>query len=351
MTRTTFLRIAAWLAAGLVLLAVLGWAYVRSLDLDSIPRANPAATPASLAYLSKPPPAQRGRILLVVSSAERGGPLGKKAGYELTELARAYYVFQANGYQPDIASPKGGKPPGRLDPDDMGDADYAFLNDPAAQARVRQSIPLAQVDASAYAAVYFVGGKGAMFDLPGNPDVARLVRAIGTRGVVGAVCHGPAALLDVTLDDGTPFVAGRRMTGFTNDEELFLDADARSRFSFLLQDRAVQRGATFVTAPKYLDHTVIDGRLVTGQNAWSSWSSAEAVIAALGHVPVPRPADPQEHSVRVLEAFYRGGYAAAAASQASAPGFDRMLVLMHAVVAAMEWRLGDAFQLQRLAHP
>lgn len=350
MTRI-ILHIAGWLAASLALLAVLGWTYYRSFDLDSLPRPNQQATPADLAYLQKAPPAQRGRILLVVSSAETGGPQHKKAGYELTELARAYYVFQANGYQADIASPKGGEPPRRIDPDDMGDADYAFLNDAVAQAKVKQSIPLARASADGYAALYIVGGKGAMYDLPGNPDVARLVRAIGDRGVVGAVCHGPAALLEVKRDDGTPFVAGRRMTGFTDAEELFLDADARVRFPFLLQERARQRGARFVAAPKYLDHTVVDGRLVTGQNSWSSWSSAEAVVAALGHVPVARTPDGQEDSVRVLQAYYRGGYQAAVARQAALPGFDRMLVLMHAVVAAMEWRLGDAFHLQRLAHP
>ena len=346
-----FLRIAAWAAAGLALLAILCWAYYRSFGFDTMPRPNRAATPADVAYLTQAPPAQRGRILLVVSSAERAGPQNKKAGYELTELARAYYVFRANGYQPDIASPKGGKPPARIDLDDMTDADYAFLNDPAAQAKVASSIPLAHAKAADYAAVYIVGGKGAMFDLPENPEVARLVREVGARGVVGAVCHGPAALLDVMRDDGKPFVAGRRMTGFTNDEELFLDTDARARFPFLLQERAVQRGAVFLEAPKYLDHTVSDGRLVTGQNSWSSWSTAEAVIAALGHVPVPRVPDAQEHSVRVLEAYYRGGYEAALARQSALPGFDRMLVLMHAVVAAMEWRMGDAFQLQRLAHP
>lgn len=349
MTRP-FLRAAAWLAAGLAAIAVAGWCYYQSFNLDAAPKANPLATPASLPYLRNAVAEQRGRILAVVTSAARGGPQNRKAGYELTELARAWYVFSANGYEVDIASPAGGEPPARIDQEDMGDADYAFLNDPAAQAKVRHSIPLAQADASKYAAVYFVGGKGAMFDFPANPDIARLVRAIAPRGVVGGVCHGPAALLDVRLADGTPFVAGRRLTGFTNDEELFMDGQARGRFAFLLQDRAVQRGARFVAAPKFIDNTVIDGRLVTGQNPWSTWSSAEGVVAALGHVPVARPASAEEHSVRLLDAYYRGGYAAARERQQAAPGFDKMLVLMHAAVAAMEWRVADAFQLQRLAN-
>ncbi|MGZ8290557.1 MAG: type 1 glutamine amidotransferase domain-containing protein [Telluria sp.] len=348
--KRTFLRAAAWLAASLLFLAAAGWGYYRSFDLDKEPQANPHASAAALPYLQNALAERRGKILIVVSSVARGGPLNKKAGYELTELARAWYVFQANGYEVDVASPAGGTPPVRIDKDDMGDTDYAFLNDAAAQAEVRQSIPLARVNPGAYAAVYFVGGKGAMFDLPRNADVARIVRDIGARGVIGAVCHGPAALMDVRLADGTPFIAGKRLTGFTNNEELFMDKNARTRFPWLLQDRAVAHGARFVSAPKFLDHTVVDGRLVTGQNAWSTWSSAEAVIKALGHAPVPRDASAQERSVHLLAAYYSNGFAVARAGQKSQAGFDKMLVLMHAVVAAMEWRLADAFQLQRLAN-
>lgn len=346
----TLIRAAAWLAVSLVLLAAGGYAYYRSLDLDNLPKANPQATVAGLAYLKNAPPQQRGRILAVVSSTERGGPAMKKAGYELTELARAYYVFQANGYEVDIASPKGGKPPERIDLDDMGDTDYAFLNDPTAQHKVLNSIALSRVDASRYAAVYVVGGKGAMHDLPDNPDVARIVTGIAARGVVGAVCHGPAALLGVKLADGKALVAGRRMTGFTNEEELFLMKDARTRFGFLLEERAVAEGARFVAGPKYIDNTIVDGRLVTGQNAWSTWTVAEAMIAALGHQPVPRARTAEEISVKLLATYYRDGLAAARAEQAALPRFDKMLVLMHSVVAAMQWRAADAVNLQRLAN-
>ncbi|ATQ76791.1 type 1 glutamine amidotransferase domain-containing protein [Massilia violaceinigra] len=344
------LRAGAWLAATLVLLAAGGYLYYRSLDLDQLPRANPQFAVADLAYLKNAVAQKRGRILAVVSSTERGGPAMKRAGYELTELARAYYVFQANGYEVDIASPKGGKPPERIDLDDMGDADYAFLNDAAAQAKVVNSIALAHVDARQYAAVYFVGGKGAMYDLPDNPDVARIVNEIAGRGVVGAVCHGPAALLGVKLASGKALVAGRRMTAFTNEEELFLTKDARTRFGFLLEERAVADGARFVAGPKYIDNTVVDGRLVTGQNAWSTWSVAEAMIAALGHRPVARERTAEEVSLRLLATYYRAGLGAARAEQAVLPRFDKMMVLMHSVVAAMQWRAIDAVNLQRLAN-
>ncbi|QYF95119.1 type 1 glutamine amidotransferase domain-containing protein [Massilia sp. PAMC28688] len=347
--KRTILRGAAWLAAVLALLIGATYLYYLSLGIDKIARPNVHATPADIAYLRQAVPDQRGRILAVVSSAARMPDGKKKAGYELTELSRAYYVFKVNGYDVDIASPAGGRPPEVLD--DMTDLDYAFLNDPAAQARVKQSLRLADVDAARYDAIYFVGGKGAMFDFPGNPDVARLVKAIGKRGVVGAICHGPAALLKLTGEDGKPFVAGKRVTMVTNEEELFLRDDARQVFPFLLEDQALAEGARLSRGLLFLDHAVTDGRLVTGQNPWASWSTAEGMIRALGHQPVARRATDEERSVKLLATYYRDGFEPARRQQAEGQGFDKMLLLMHALVAGMQWRLDDAFQIQRLANP
>ena len=339
------LKVTGGLVAVLVLLAGLAYAHVRSLRLDEQPQANRKALPADIAFLREGV-AARGRVLAVVTSVEAIG--GKPAGYELTELARAYYVFKANGFEVDIASPKGGKPSMRIDQDDMQDVDYAFLNDPEAQRKAQSTMPLAQVDPGRYRAVFFVGGKGTMADFPGNPDIQRIVAAIAPQGVIGAVCHGPAALLDVKVD-GKSLIAGKRMTGFTNEEELFLIPEARKRFGFLLEERAREAGARFEAGTQYLANTVVDGRLVTGQNPWSTWATAEAVVQALGHVPVRREATAEEMTVRALQAYRDDGMEAARHKLAEAPRFDKMLLVMHSVIAAMQWRIGDAINLQRLA--
>lgn len=335
------LRGAGWFALVLLVLAACGYGRFLSFDLDRIPKADKNATAAGLDYMQRKVGEQRGRILAVVSSTARMDGGRKKAGYDLTELARGYYVFMANGYEVEIASPAGGMAPVHIDKDDMGESDYAFLNDAAAQAKVGATLRLADVDPARYVAVYFVGGKGAMFDFAGNADVGRIVAAIAPRGVVGAVCHGPAALA------GLPAMAGKRMTGFSNAEEFFLHEDADKLYPFLLQDRI---GAGYASGPLFLDHTVVDGRVVTGQNPWSTWSTAEAMIAALGHAPVAREVTGQEASERMVAAYYRGGMDAARAEQAARPRFDKILVLLHALIAGMEWRPVDAFNLQRLAN-
>lgn len=310
---------------------------------------SPAAQAEALAFVRAGVAEHRGRILAVVTSTPRFGPKGKNAGYELTELARAYYVFRANGYAVDVASPKGGSAPVHIDTDDMQAIDHAFLADAEAQQKTAQTLALAQVRPERYAAVYFVGGKGAMFDFPDNPDVQRIVPAIHGRGVVAAVCHGPAALFNVRLPDGRRLVEGRALTGFTDAEELFLSKNAREVFPFLLQERAQQLGARFVAGERYLEHTVVDGRLVTGQNPWSTWSVAEATIRALGHTPVARERTGEERSVLLMASYRQQGLAAALAERDRLGGFDADLVRMHAAVAAMEGELGQAADLLRLA--
>ena len=302
-------------------------------------------------YVAQTPPQTRGRILAVVTSADRFAGSDEPTGYELTELSRAYYVFAANGFEVDVASPQGGEPPAVLDDDDMGAFDYAFMNDPEAWAKVEASLPLADVDMADYDAVYFIGGKGAMFDLPDEPAVQVVARdAFESGKVIAAVCHGPAALVGVTLSDGTPLLAGRTVAGFTNEEELFLIPDAREVFPFLLEDALAQSGAEVSTGPTYLEHVVHDGTLITGQNPWSVWAMAESVVEALGHTPVPRKVTPEENAVTVLLRYEAEGEDRARAHLTSlvtedAASVDRHLLATHAFVAARQGRWGKAADL------
>lgn len=334
------------------LLGALGYWYALGFDLGELPRVDKQSRVADLAFVRDGVRAPRGRILAVLTSTPLIGTSGKKAGFELTELSRAYYVFIANGYQVDIASPLGGKPPMSLD-DGLVAADYAFLNDSKAQQKLLNSAPLARVEPADYAAVYFVGGKGTMFDFADNPDIQRIVRQLYEKGgVIGAVCHGPAALLNVTLSDGSKLISGKRITGFSNAEELFLLKDARTLFPYLLQDQATQQGAQFIEGPLYVDNTVVDGRLVTGQNPWSTWSVAEAMISALGHTPVARESTGEELAVQILSRYYRdGAVAAGELAKLQGPSIERRLLLMHAVVAAMQYRWRDSYHFQSLARP
>lgn len=300
---------------------------------------------------------KRGRILVVVSSASELGDTGKKTGYEFTELARPYYVFSANGFAVDIASPQGGEPPAVMDKDDMGPFEYAFLNDDGAMEKLRNSIPLKNVIADYYEGVFFAGGKGAMFDFPGNKSIQDLVISLHQKnGVVGAVCHGPAALADLILDSGSAFLEGRRISSFTNEEELFLIPDAEQVFPFLLETRLRDNGAVFEKGPLYLNQVSADDGLITGQNPWSSWNVTEAMIHALGYEPAPRVITGTEKTVEVLLAYENEGHGAATETlqtflqhaEGSGEVIDRRLLAMHGVVAAMKGELLKTLDIVRL---
>jgi putative intracellular protease/amidase len=310
---------------------------------------NPQATRDDLAWLPAEPPPARGRILAVLTSAERTLDGRGKAGFELTELSRAWWVFEAAGFEVDLASPEGGAPPKVVDTDDAVDADYAFLNEPRTRQAMENTQRIDAVDAANYDAVYIVGGKGAMLDLHGHPALQRLLAEVYARGgVISAVCHGPAALLGVEIAPGQTLLQGRRITGFSNAEERFLMEDPVQRLGFLLQDALADEG-DFSEAPMYLEHVVVDGRLLSGQNPWSTWALAEATVRALGARPAARPRSAEEHAVDLLHRLHVEGYDAARAAKPDLGAVDNRLLLMHGVIAAMRGEYTRLVDLMRLA--
>jgi len=304
----------------------------------------------SIPYLSENPVPKQGKILVIVTSTDMMGESGKKTGYELTELSRAYYVFLANGFEVDVASPKGGNPPVIIDDEDMGIYDYAFLNDPIAQQKIKNTILISNVDAAAYQAVYFVGGKGAMYDFPNNKDIQSIVNSYYHSGkVIGAVCHGPAALVNVTVDGERHILEGRFVSSFTNEEELFLIPDAEDIFPFLLQDKLIESGATFMEGAMYMEKVTHDENIITGQNPWSTWKVAETMIKQMGYEPKKRAITPEENAIKVLGSFEDQGYKTAKEliTEMADNGLElnRELLAVHSMIAAMQWDITRSSRL------
>ena len=227
------------------------------------------------------------KVLIVVSG--EGRDQGKtRPGYEFDELSQAWLIFKANGLEVDVASPQGGA----VEPDNYNAQEpfnAALLADAGAMRTLASTRSTREVKSADYAAIYVVGGKGAMFDLPRDTALASLLADAYTRGaVIGAVCHGPAALVDVTLADGRSLVAGKAMTGFTLEEETVFGKRWAKEFPWQLEDALRARGAQWQEAPLMMPKVVVDGRLVTGQNPYSTPGVAEAIVRALGREPATR---------------------------------------------------------------
>ena len=335
----------------IVVLVAFGFWFFSLLPQKEMRKNIKASKVESIPYIANQTAPYRGKILVVVTSCDTMGSSGKSTGYELTELSRAYYVFQANGFEVDIASPLGGEPPVVIDGDDMGAFDYAFLNDPTAQFKASHTLAMNKVNGEDYRAVYFAGGKGAMYDFPNNAPIQALLRNFyHSNKVIGAVCHGPAALVNVKLNDGSYLVQNKRVSSFTNKEELLLIPDAITIFPFLLQDELTAHGANFNEGALYLENVCRDGNLITGQNPWSTWKLAESMIEQLGYTPKHRPVTGEENAVSVLKVYEQSGAIEAKAEikrflvEEKQP-VDRVLILSHSVMAAINGELGRFFGL------
>jgi len=217
------------------------------------------------------------RILLVLTSHEELGDTGRSTGFYVPEAAHPFRVFSEAGYEVDFVSVQGGEPP--RDGVKPGDAVVAgFLREHGA--RLASTPTPDQLDAADYDAVFYVGGHGTMWDLPDSEELTKFAATVyANGGVVGAVCHGPAGLVNLRLDDGSYLVHGKRLTSFTNEEETAVGLI--DTVPFALESALVERGATFVKADNFAENVVADGRLVTGQNPASAPRTAELVVEAL----------------------------------------------------------------------
>lgn len=226
------------------------------------------------------------RVLIVVAN---GAPDGeRKSGYDIGELAQAHEIFERNGFAVDIATPAGGNAhTEKVETDKPYVA--KLLSNRIVMSQLERSTAVGAVDASQYAAIFLIGGSAAMFDFPSHELLQRQIATIYERGgVVGAVCHGPAALVDVRLTNGHHLIAGKKVSAFTEEEEAVFGAAVAGHYPFVLETRLRSRNARFQESGMMLVQVSRDGRLVTGQNPFSTPRAVEEVIRALGRTPTPR---------------------------------------------------------------
>ena len=243
------------------------------------------------------------QVLMVVSGNGQGD---EQPGYEFDEFSKAYLVFKENGIVVDIASPKGGKVEAdKYDPNKSYNA--KVLADEVIMAKLNNTLATSSIDAKKYHGVFVVGGKGAMFDLPKDTALQNIIAEIyQQQGSVAAVCHGPAALVDVKLKDGSYLVANKAVNAFTNEEERLFGKKWIKDFEFMLEDKLVERGARFQSSEIMLNHVAVDGRLITGQNPTSTVEVATALVRSLGITPVKMEMDLEDKTLAMVAKFLSG---------------------------------------------
>ena len=219
------------------------------------------------------------KVLFVVSSHGSLGDSGRPTGYYLSEVTHPWSVL-GEAFDIDVVSPKGGRPP--VDGFDLKDPiNRRFWDSPVWQDIMSTTLTPDKVDPNQYRAVFFAGGHGAMFDFPDNVGLQKIVTTIYENGgVVGAVCHGPAGLINVRLSDGSPLIKGKKFDCFTNEEEK--ENGTVPYMPYLLQSELTEKGGIFEGATPWTDHVVEDNRVITGQNPMSALSVGKTILKALG---------------------------------------------------------------------
>jgi putative intracellular protease/amidase len=218
------------------------------------------------------------KVLMVVTNHSELGDTNKKTGYYLPEVTHPYFKFIEAGLEVDFASPRGGYAP--MDPKskDLKDTmNKKFFNNPKLMGLLKKTKKLSEIVPGNYKAIIYAGGHGTMWDFKDSAAVKMMTKTIYEQGgVVAAVCHGPAALVDVKLSNGDFLIKGKKVTGFTNEEEEIVKLT--KTMPFLLESSMRQRGADFVSANPWAEKVVVDQRVVTGQNPASAGKLGQEVV-------------------------------------------------------------------------
>lgn len=224
-------------------------------------------------------------ILHVVTNTSQY-PDGHPTGLWLSELVHAWDVFAGAGFTQLLISPKGGKVP--LEPNSltwmMLDADTKAWKDvPSNMALLETTKSPSDIDLSITPvdAIYYTGGHATMFDFLDDAALQKLTMDIWDKGgVVSSVCHGYCGLLNLKTADGEYVIKGKKMTGFSWNEEVL--AMVAGRVPYNAQEEAVKRGAVYEkNLLPFTSRVEVDGRLVTGQNPQSAKATAEKVVELL----------------------------------------------------------------------
>ena len=233
----------------------------------------------------------RKRALIITTShgvlARVGETEGDPTGVAASEMTHPYYTFLDGGMDVDLASIKGGEIP--IDPMTINRVvktaeDERFLNDSIAMSKAKYSIPIADVDITAYDIVFISGGWGASYDLAQSPVLGEMVSDAyyGAKdAIIGGVCHGVLGLVNARTTDGSLLVAGRRMTGVTDKQIKELGIEVTPKHP---ETELRKTGAIFESQSAFRDvfatHVAVDDerRFVTGQNQNSGLETAHVMM-------------------------------------------------------------------------
>ena len=207
----------------------------------------------------------------MLTSRAKNGDSGEKTAVSLGKSFTPCYTLKSTEERIAPSPHPGGHSP--LDPlsnlpERATPSTKRFHEDLAAQAELASTKPLADVSASNFNAVFYPGGRGPMWDMPNNTASIALIEAfIKDDKPVVAICHGPIALVNVRGKNCDYLVRGKRVAGFSNDEE---KPRGLNQILPLLPEKKVEGKGRYTPNPQnYPPHTHGQPHYHTPQNPLS----------------------------------------------------------------------------------
>ena len=221
------------------------------------------------------------KSLIITTSYDRLGDTNKKTGVWLEDLAAPYFILKDSGGYITIASPQGGQIP--IDPNcqsiegTTGNT-VRFQQDVQAMYHFSHSLPLKEVKPQEFDLIFIAGGYGAMWDFSNNKRLQQIIQHFNLLyRPIGLVGHAVVALVSLIKDNGEPFVKGRKLTPFSDNEEG--SGVFKERAPFLLELKLRSLGALYSKGPDFRSYVVVDENIITVQNPASSVEAAKQLLS------------------------------------------------------------------------
>lgn len=220
------------------------------------------------------------KVLIPVTNHATLGETDQANGTYAPELTHVVHVLNDNGIAFDIVSINGGKAPLYGTDIEGDDVNNQVLGDASFQTQINNTVPVSQVNIDNYDAIFYPGGFGLLSDLASNEEVASMAaKHYEAGGIIAAVCHGPAALLPITLSNGEPLIASKQVTAFTREEEV--DFGTINNIPFLLEEALTRKAAQYSKVQPWGEFVIEDERVITGQNPTSAHAVGEFLAKLL----------------------------------------------------------------------
>ena len=223
------------------------------------------------------------KVLVVVTNVSKYETTERPTGLWLSEAVHFVDVIEKAGLEIDYVSSKGGYTPidpHSLEASSMSPIDWEYYTNHNFMNKLGNTLSVDEVNPSDYDVIYYTGGHGVIWDFPNDLKMQEVAKNIYENGgIVSAVCHGLAGLLNIKLSNGKNLIEGVKVTGFSNTEEEAVGVT--KLVPFLTETELVNRGANYVKSSDWAEFAVEEKRIVTGQNPSSGAAVAREVLNIL----------------------------------------------------------------------